>query len=848
MTVRLRGGFLLFSDGFRRDLAMILAASIIIGALLSAGVAWAVNNYFGDTLAGLIGESGQYDFILHVRSEVKEPAKKQIASILAGRFPGARMKEGLTLAGKANFFVSLPDSFRNRDVLEHIDTYFGGLPGGSGYTIMVEPSVIVRGVQDGAQPMLMDKLQGLPGVRFAFINGTNIVVVLRSPEKAAEVSRTAQRLLDRYQVVEVRFPIGYAPSDPKGQGERVVQSLKERLNPAVASDITMVKKDDDLQSLSRTLLEMKRFLLSYASEVTVKVPANSQIQPGEQLVLAINPKAGAQIARDEILVQVIEAGGGKVRGIIVQGSFKGDPSRAGKASPAGKAPTAGETLTAYRVVGGNQVGPALGPARVSNERYQLVTAIDESVKLLRELDKLSREADDTAAHVAGTLDAYEATLGQMNQVEKTLGEVNAGLPKPLASLGKVDITRISATLDKASVGIDRLKKQVGMITVSGERLWKLNQDLQQLEQQLDLQLALTPSDSKLHQNLAALKNGLDQLQFQSRERARGVEGVVNQFNPVAGVLLDWQGKIDQLNARLHNFNALAKDAGAAKQFLQQMQDVTGQALGVMRKVDTMALRKDLGDVTTRLQAMRKIDVKEIITQMDQVKSSLPALQDEDIGRSVRLIDRYIDGQVIPGDRLQILLDRGVALKAAEPVIKGALDTDGVTIFTLPAGTVQPDIRGQVFGVLSQVRATIAALVAVAFTLFVLLFDHTTIISAMRYLERSGSRRRIPGVDPASAYGAMVGSLLLATIFTLSGARIPVLGQPFALLLGGALGLSAAALAKRISPVNEEEVQAGESLGLSYMQILREIVIPAARPGLLALFNRRRQIFHQASSS
>lgn len=831
MTVRLRGGFLLFSDGFRRDLAMLLAVSIIIGALLSAGVAWAVNNYFGDTLAGLIGESGQYDFILHVRSEVKEPAKKQIASILAGRFPGARMKEGLTLAGKANFFVSLPDSFRNRDVLEHIDTYFGGLPGGSGYTIMVEPSVIVRGVQDGAQSMLVDKLQELSGVRFAFINGPNIVVVLRSPERAAEVSRTAQRLLDRYQVVEVRFPIGYAPPAPKEQGERVVQSLKERLNPAVAIDITMAQKDDDLQSLSRTLLEMKRFLLSYASEVTVKVPAKSRIQPGEQLVLAINPKAGAQIARDEILVQVLEAGGEKVRGIIVQGSFKGDPSQAGKA------------LTAYRVVGGNQVGPALGPARVSNERYQLVAAIDESVKLLRELDKLSREADDTAARVAGTLDAYEATLGQMNQVEKTLGEVNAGLPQPLASLGKVDITKISAMLDKASAGIDRLKKQVGMITVSGERLWKLNQDLQQLEQQLDLQLALTPPDSKLHQNLATLKNGLDQLQFQSRERARGVEGVVNQFNPVAGVLLDWQGKIDQLNARLHNFNALAKDAGAAKQFLRQMQDVTGQALGVMRKVDTMALRKDLGDVTTRLQAMRKIDVKEIITQMDQVKSSLPALPDEDIGRSVRLIDRYIDGQVIPGDRIQILLDKGVALKAAEPVIKGALDTDGVTIFTLPAGTVQPDIRGQVFGVLSQVRATIAALVAVVFTLFVLLFDHTTIISAMRYLERSGSRRRIPGVDPASAYGALVGSLLLATIFTLSGARVPVLGQPFALLLGGALGISAAALAKRISPVNEEEVQAGESLGLSYMQVMREIVIPAARPGLLALFNRRRQVFH-----
>lgn len=832
MAVRLQGGFLLFRDGFKRDLALLLVATIITGALLSAGVAWVANSYFGDTLAGLIGEFGQYDFILHVRAEVKEPAKKQIDSILARRFPGARMKEGLTLAGKANFFVSLPDTYRNRDVLEHIDTYFGGLPGGSGYTIMVEPSIIVRGVQDGAQPMLVGKLQGLAGVRFAFINGPNIVVVLRSPDKTAEVSRAAQMLLDRYQVLEVRFPIGYAPADPRGQGARVIQALRERLNPAVASDITMVEKDDDLQSLSRTLVEMKRFLLSYASEVTVKVPAGGEIQPGEHLVLATRPEIGRQVTKKDLLVEIIEAGKEKARGIIVQGDLQGlqgIPAQTGKA------------LAAYRVAGGNQIGPAFGAATVRNERYQLVAAIEESVKLLRELDKLSREADGTAAHVAQTLDTYEATLGKMNQVQKTLAEVNAGLPKPLASLGKLDITRVSAALDKASMEIDRLKKQLGMITVSGERLWKLNQDLQQLGQQLDLQISLTPPDSKLHQNLAALRKGLDQFQYQSRERARGVEGVVNQFNPVAGVLLEWQGKVDQMNARLHNFNLLARDAGAAKQFLQQMQDVTGQALNVMRKVDTMALKKDLEDVAARLRAMRKIRVEEIITQMEQVKASLPALQEEDIGRSVRLIDRYIDGQVIPGDRLQIILDKGITLQAAEPVIKGALDTDGVTIFALPAGTVQPDIRGQVFGVLSQVRSTIAALVAIVFTLLVLLFDHTTIISAMRRLNRS-KRHRSPGMEPALTYAIVVGALLLTAIFALSGARVPGLAWPVALLIGGLLGIFAAVLAGRVSPVNEEEVQAGESLGLSYAQIMREIVIPAGRPGLLAFFNRRRQVF------
>jgi len=57
-----------------------------------------------------------------------------------------------------------------------------------------------------------------------------------------------------------------------------------------------------------------------------------------------------------------------------------------------------------------------------------------------------------------------------------------------------------------------------------------------------------------------------------------------------------------------------------------------------------------------------------------------------------------------------------------------------------------------------------------------------------------------------------------------------------------LGLVTALLADRLSPVRVEEIVAGQSLGLTNGQIMREIVVPAGRPGLLSLVNRWRREF------
>ncbi|HBG02035.1 MAG TPA: hypothetical protein DDW87_10745, partial [Firmicutes bacterium] len=109
-----------FRDGFYKDLIVLLVLTVIVGAVFSQGIAWAIDTYFGDTLDGMIGEYGEYDLILHIRDEAKEAALRELERIGEQSFPGYKLNQTLTIAGQANFFFGLPETYRTREVLESI--------------------------------------------------------------------------------------------------------------------------------------------------------------------------------------------------------------------------------------------------------------------------------------------------------------------------------------------------------------------------------------------------------------------------------------------------------------------------------------------------------------------------------------------------------------------------------------------------------------------------------------------------------------------------------------------------------------------------------------------------------
>ncbi len=122
----------MFTDSFTRDLTILLLVSILIGSLLASSLSLTANAYFSKALSGLVGDYGEYDLIIQVREEMKDDASIQINKIMNEVFPGAKFKEGPTVTGKTNLFISLPDQYKTKKVYEELGKTFGSIPGGAG--------------------------------------------------------------------------------------------------------------------------------------------------------------------------------------------------------------------------------------------------------------------------------------------------------------------------------------------------------------------------------------------------------------------------------------------------------------------------------------------------------------------------------------------------------------------------------------------------------------------------------------------------------------------------------------------------------------------------------------------
>ena len=91
------------------------------------------------------------------------------------------------------------------------------------------------------------------------------------------------------------------------------------------------------------------------------------------------------------------------------------------------------------------------------------------------------------------------------------------------------------------------------------------------------------------------------------------------------------------------------------------------------------------------------------------------------------------------------------------------------------------------------------------------------------------------------YAAGLGGIWYALGLFISGAKIPYLPRYVLAIIGALKGVVFYRLADRLYQLDKEEVMAGQSLGLTFTQLMREIVIPAGRPGLLQLLNSRRMV-------
>jgi hypothetical protein len=352
-------------------------------------------------------------------------------------------------------------------------------------------------------------------------------------------------------------------------------------------------------------------------------------------------------------------------------------------------------------------------------------------------------------------------------------------------------------------------------------------------------------------------------QNQIDNSAKAIGGLIGTLQVLKLVQADTGGAIENLSGTQHNLNALkgalgaldnvAANARQAKSTIDNVVAGANDTLATLKAFDAEGARSNLVDINSRLAQVQQINVPLVTTELQYMAASAPNFKDEDISHTLQILDKFIAGQVIPGERIQILTSSNVGTDAVAPIVYRVVGHNNVSLYPTSLGVIEPNPRGELYRVLSEVKAILAGITAMVATGLFLLFDHTAVMAVMRRKRlatavkpvgwRKALRRSTAMFTaPERRYGMTAGAIMLTAMFALSGGGIPYLPWIGVPVIGALLGLMAAGYCEKISPVSVDEIAAGEALGLSFDEIMREIVIPGARPGILQKLNSRKVKF------
>jgi len=769
-------------DSFQRDIVILIIVSVFVGSMLAAAVSLAANSYFSRTLSNLVGDYGEFDLVIQVREEMKDDAAQQIQKIIDTAFPGAKLKEGPSISGKTNYFVALPDQYKTQKVYDDLGKTFGSIPGGAGAGVMTDPRLTVRGVPEGAKKMLINLISKMDGVRFAFRDGASIGVVLTSIDKSSAVSDQINKILKQYQVIEISFPVGSEPSNPIRTGEAIADDMQNQLKLDFAQNVSIDGKNEDMTYAVSTMMELRRFLTAYASQVTITPATGVKLLKGDVVVFqgasSSVPAAGNAPDKGNVQVQITEL---KTDGVAEGRIIQGDASQL--ASPQG----------GYKLEK-NVVGPYVGNAAYRNPRQELGTALTETSKLVGQIPGFAQDTKNVSKIATGALDNYDNSI---TSIEQTLNNVQTA----------------GATIQAATSGL-------------------ANIDTTSAQNQID-------------------------------NSAKAIGGLIGTLQVFKLVQADTGGAIDSLTGTQHNLNSLksalgtldnvAANARQAKSTIDNVVAGANNTLATLKAFDADGAKSNLADIDNRLAQVQQINVPLVTTELQYMAASAPNFKDEDISHTLQILDKFIAGQVIPGERIQILTTSNISTAEVTPVVYRQVGHNNVSLYSTSLGIIEPNPRGELYRVLSEVKAILAAITAMVATGLFLLFDHTAVMAVIRrkrmasLVKPTGWRKAVGKMTtvftaPERRYGMTAGAVMLTAMFAISGGGVPYLPWIGVPVLGALLGLMAAGYCEKISPVSVEEIAAGEALGLSFDEIMREIVIPGARPGILQKLNSRKVKF------
>lgn len=783
--------FLLKTD-FIKDILILMITSILLGTVLVMAGGYLTDNYFVNMVSGLIGEYGEYDLLFILSSDKEEIGFEQIKKIAAETLPGSEFKIGPKVAGSSNYLLKIPEKHKNEKVYVNLGKYFSDIPGLMSKNIMTEPRLSIRGFRGNTRPVIRPMIEGIEGIDFLYPTADGLDVIVKKPELVPEVKRKISDILNQYSLLEIRYPLNQHPQNLDQTRANIIKLVEDDVNRII--DVT-TSNESDRVSLLTSLKQMKGFLLSYASKVIIEgIEDSHQFLPGSKLL--------ARTSRGSILeLKVIDNKENSIIALIEQGNLADNSSNQVEVFKTGIKGIQGEKL-GNGVINNPRQDLAEALARLNEITPTLNGFLAQSEQLVEFSDKISKD-----------LAGINQGLGQLDQTSQQLKK----------SLAEWQQQGLSTFLGELLEILEDIKTNAGDISDIQRDLIQTSNKLKEGAGLIEEKLIFVPRSNSIYQQLDDLKDLFLQLATGLDQNYDLITSRLQEMDPVISSIGNWQEKIKSLLKVEETLNSGAD--------WDQVDSVITEIDQTASVINTDQLQEKLKSIQDIMIELKTNQLPVVLKQLSYIQNSLPDLKEEEIVETINLIDSYIAGEVIPGDQIQLLIEDRYNSKQVVNEIRSVISNPAVTYMEMDAGLLQPNPRGELFNVLSQVRAVISSIIAFVFTVLVMILDQTLIISILKLNEGHGF-----------FYGFVSGGLIFSMICFLSQIQFPYLNFQTEFIIGGLLGLVITLLAGMLNPVNREEWEAAKALGFSPAEIMYEVMIPAGKPGLLYLINYRKVIF------
>lgn len=743
----------LLRRGYIADIGVLILVTIILGSAGAWVTAWATHGFFARTATGILGEQGEHDIVVYVRSDSRLEAREALQAIVRAAGKGAGVSDGITLLGKVHFMVGLgpPGSVRDQARFEWTLRVIEDIPGYIGRSIATEPRVTLSGMSRSTASAVKELLAGKNGVAFVLQDGSNLHMILKSSQHVTQVADEAERVLAGFHSVQAQTSNG-RPVDIDKIKNAIEGSASAYASHPVRVYGSIGSSDAVSDETSEALSVIRRTAIAWAPCIAIDLKKSVDIRRGD--TLWIGPRPG------RITAVVTDVDGSRCTALATEGNLAGVLT--------------GEAQLWATDDRGNRVGKA----RAASASLDLADALDSIERSTSGVGAVAATAAQQAEDMMRALDSYSAAAETLSQLQNALESTGAGIGRPLS----LDGVELLLKLTNRSIdAIDRLSTLASGVAMFSSSYDGLNDDL-----------------AEWRSVLAGFRDRLDAV-YQAASGLGGGAGLVGEIGQTAGEVVAYLEQLDAESMKI----AFSK----AQQDLQTLADL------------------DSGGV------------KEAI---DKIRLHSPELSGEEAVALVRTIDR-LRGASDDKTRADLLVKADMDPDELARNVQHRLGSD-YTVLVSPVGMVQRGIGAEVSSLLAAVRSTITGIVSIAVCTASLMIDHAIVGSGALAMIVPGANRRSRERVAVVVYSAVVGSITLWAIAGISGGRLGHMGLWVFAPIGAGLGIVSGMLAGRLAPCDPGEVEAGVAWGISPACVMREVIVPAGRPGLLNLANRGQQMF------